>query len=105
MERFDIEGGLLFPAVPGGRSAVDDRLNRAAHAGDYAAACSDVNAWYEDWDNNREGLARVLVCAEAACERADRDPATLIKTVSPLIRMTVAVGRISDYPASPATSR
>jgi hypothetical protein len=32
---------------------------------------------------------------DAACERADRDPATLIRTICPLVAMEGAKGRVS----------
>ena len=55
------------------------------------------NGWYEDWDNNRAGLARLLAEIDAACEKANRDPGTLIRTICPLVRMPGGRGRISLY--------
>ena len=51
------------------------------------------NAWHADYGNTRAGLAELLAAIDRACERHDRDPATLLRTVCPLVRMTGGVGR------------
>jgi hypothetical protein len=56
------------------------------------------NAWYEDYENNRAGLARLLAEIDAACEKVRRDPKTLVRTICPLVRLPGGRGRISDFP-------
>jgi len=96
---YTIEGGLLFPKSPrpdGPPIMLGSRGPRML-----AAALPYVrmwNAWYEDWDNNLDGLQRLLTEIDEACERVDRDPKTLIRTICPLVRMRGGRGRISDFP-------
>lgn len=96
---YTIEGGLLFPkpVQPGGPPImVGSRGPRML-----AATLPHVqmwNGWYEDWDNNLDALVRLLREIDEVCERVGRDPQTLIRTVSPLVRMPGGRGRISDYP-------
>ena len=98
-EFYKIEGGLLFPRSPrpgGPPIMLGSRGPRML-----AAALPHIqmwNAWYEDWDNNLDGLQRLLTEIDEACERAGRDPKTLIRTICPLVRMTGGRGRVSDYP-------
>ncbi len=98
-EFYTIEGGLLFPKSPrpgGPPIMLGSRGPRML-----AAALPHIqmwNAWYEDWDNNLDGLQRLLTEIDEACEKAGRDPKTLIRTICPLVRMTGGRGRVSDYP-------
>lgn len=51
------------------------------------------NAWHEDYGNTREGLATLLAKIDRACRDVGRDPATLEKSVAPLVRMPGGAGR------------
>jgi alkanesulfonate monooxygenase SsuD/methylene tetrahydromethanopterin reductase-like flavin-dependent oxidoreductase (luciferase family) len=96
---YTIEGGLLFPK-PVRPSGIPTMLGSRGPRM-MAAALPHVsmwNAWYEDWDNNTDGLARLLGEIDEACERANRDPNTLERTICPLVRMSGGTGRMSDYP-------
>ncbi|HEY6563130.1 MAG TPA: LLM class flavin-dependent oxidoreductase, partial [Pirellulaceae bacterium] len=83
---YSIDGGLLFPKAvrPGGPPIMlGSRGPRML-----AAALPSVqmwNAWYEDWDNNLDGLERLLGEIDDACHLAGRDPKTLIRTICPLV--------------------
>jgi alkanesulfonate monooxygenase SsuD/methylene tetrahydromethanopterin reductase-like flavin-dependent oxidoreductase (luciferase family) len=96
---YTVEGSLLFPKPvrPGGLPIMvgSRRPKMLAATLPYVEMW---NAWYEDWDNNRAGLKRLLSEIDAACEQAGRDPKTLVRTVCPLVRMTGGRGRISDFP-------
>jgi alkanesulfonate monooxygenase SsuD/methylene tetrahydromethanopterin reductase-like flavin-dependent oxidoreductase (luciferase family) len=43
------------------------------------------NSWHADYGNHREGLKRLLAEIDRACEQVDRDSATLVKSVCPLV--------------------
>lgn len=96
---YTIEGGLLFPK-PVRAGGIPLMLgSRGPKMLEIALPYISMwNAWYEDWDNNRAGLARLLGEIDAACETVGRDPKTLIRTICPLVRMTGGRGRISDFP-------
>lgn len=97
-EYYDLDGALLFPkpAQPGGPPIMIGSKGRRMleitlpHVAMW-------NAWSADYGNSRGGLAELLRFVDATCERVGRDPATLEKTVCPLIRMEGGSGRISDY--------
>ncbi|MDQ4100028.1 MAG: LLM class flavin-dependent oxidoreductase [Chloroflexota bacterium] len=55
------------------------------------------NAWHADYGNSQEGLANLLKAVDRACEQHDRDPATLIQTVCPLVHMPGGIGRQTAY--------
>lgn len=55
------------------------------------------NAWSDDYRNSIEGLRELLDHVDSICDRVDRDPVTLIKTICPLIRMPGGSGRVSQY--------
>ncbi|MCO5219752.1 MAG: LLM class flavin-dependent oxidoreductase [Thermomicrobiales bacterium] len=59
------------------------------------------NAWSQDYGGTFEGLQGLLNRIDGVCEHVGRDPATLIKTVAPLISMPGAKGRLSEYGAPP----
>jgi alkanesulfonate monooxygenase SsuD/methylene tetrahydromethanopterin reductase-like flavin-dependent oxidoreductase (luciferase family) len=59
------------------------------------------NSWYVDYRNEPEGLRALLARIGAACEEVGRDPATLVKTVCPLVRMPGGAGRNSGVPGEP----
>jgi alkanesulfonate monooxygenase SsuD/methylene tetrahydromethanopterin reductase-like flavin-dependent oxidoreductase (luciferase family) len=104
-EYYTIEGGLLFPKPvrPGGIPIMVGSSSPRM----LAITLPHVqmwNAWYEDWDNNREGLARLLERVDAACEQAGRDPKSLERTICPLVRMKGGRGRISDFPGQSGDS-
>jgi alkanesulfonate monooxygenase SsuD/methylene tetrahydromethanopterin reductase-like flavin-dependent oxidoreductase (luciferase family) len=98
-EYYTIEGGLLFPK-PARAGGIPIMVGSSSPRM-LAITLPHVamwNAWYEDWNNNRDGLARLLERIDTACESAGRDPKTLIRTVCPLVRMKGGRGRISDFP-------
>lgn len=98
-EYYTIEGGLQFPKPA--RAGGIPLMVGSSGPRMLAATLPHVhmwNAWYEDWDNNRAGLARLMARIDAACEQAGRDPRTLVRTVCPLVRMKGGRGRISDFP-------
>lgn len=43
------------------------------------------NAWHADYGNDRAKLPALLEQIDQACERVGRDPATLIRTICPLV--------------------
>lgn len=93
---YDIDGALLFPkpVQPGGPplmlGSFGPRMLRIA-----LPHVQMWNAWHHDYGNTREGLAELQATIDAACAEAGRDPATLIRTVCPLVRMTGGKGRPS----------
>jgi alkanesulfonate monooxygenase SsuD/methylene tetrahydromethanopterin reductase-like flavin-dependent oxidoreductase (luciferase family) len=98
-EYYTIEGGLLFPKPvrPGGIPLMVGSSSPRM----LATTLPHVqmwNAWYEDWENSLEGLARLLGTLDAACELAGCDPRSLERTICPLVRMKGGRGRISDFP-------
>jgi alkanesulfonate monooxygenase SsuD/methylene tetrahydromethanopterin reductase-like flavin-dependent oxidoreductase (luciferase family) len=104
-EYYKIDGGLLFPR-PVREGGIPLMLGSRGPKM-LAAALPYVemwNGWYEDWDNNLTGLARLLGEIDAACEQAGRDPKTLIRSICPLVRMTGGRGRISDFPGQSGDS-
>ena len=98
-EYYTIEGGLLFPK-PVRQGGIPIMLgSRGPRMLEIALPYVEMwNGWYEDWDNNRTGLARLLAEIDAACEKVGRDPQTLVRTICPLVRMKGGRGRISDFP-------
>jgi alkanesulfonate monooxygenase SsuD/methylene tetrahydromethanopterin reductase-like flavin-dependent oxidoreductase (luciferase family) len=98
-EYFNLEGGLLFPK-PVREGGIPIMLGSRGPRM-MAAALPHVqmwNAWFEDYGNNRDGLKALLTEIDEACDRVARDPATLIRTICPLVRMTGGIGRFSEYP-------
>lgn len=102
-EFFDLEGGLLFPkpvregGVPimigsNGPKMLSIALDEATY----------WNSWFDGWDNNAAGLKRLLGEIDQACEAAGKDPASLIRTICPFVRMSGGSGRLSDYTAPDA---
>ncbi len=95
-EFYDLDGALLFPRSPrpeGPPIMLGSKGERML-----AIALPHVemwNAWYADYGNTREGLTSLLARIDAACEKAGRDPQTLIRTICPLVRMAGAAGRLS----------
>ena len=93
---YDIDNALLFPkpVQPGGPPLMlgswGQRMLRIA-----LPHVQMWNAWHHDYGNTREGLARLLDLIDRACEEADRDPGTLVRTASPLVRMEGGTGRAS----------
>lgn len=59
------------------------------------------NAWSQDYKGTFEGLEALLQRVDSVCEQVGRDPATLVKTVAPLVGMPGARGRLSEYGAPP----
>ena len=95
-EFYDIENSMLFPkpVQPGGPPLMVGSCGPRM----LAITLPHVqmwNAWHHDYGNTREGLADLLTTIDRACERHDRDPATLIRTVCPLVQMTGGKGRPS----------
>lgn len=56
------------------------------------------NAWYGDYGNDRERLRTLLGRIDAVCREVGRDPATLSRSVAPLVRMTGGRGRPGGSP-------
>jgi probable F420-dependent oxidoreductase len=93
-EYHDTEGAMLFPkpAQPGGPPLMLGSFGRRM----LEIALPHVqmwNAWNHDYGNTRDGLADLLARIDAACEAVGRDPATLVRTVCPLVRMPGGTGR------------
>ena len=104
-EYYDIEGAVLFPKPvrPGGIPLMLG--SRGPRMMEIALPHVQMwNAWYEDYDNNRDGLARLLGEIDAGCEKVARDPQTLVRTTCPLVRMKGGRGRISDFPGQSGDS-
>jgi alkanesulfonate monooxygenase SsuD/methylene tetrahydromethanopterin reductase-like flavin-dependent oxidoreductase (luciferase family) len=94
-----VEGGLLFPRPvrPGGIPIMLGSRGPKMMA--IALPYVDMwNAWFEDWGNNLSGLKALLAELDEACVLAGRDPATLVRSICPLVRMAGGIGRLSDYP-------
>lgn len=97
-EYYDVEGAILFPrpVQPGGPPLmVGSKAPRML-----AITLPYVqmwNAWHDDYGNTREGLKALLAEIDQACEQAGRDPATLIRTICPLVRMAGGQGRGSNH--------
>jgi len=95
-EFHDLDGALLFPRGP--RPGGPPIMLGSKGPRMLAIALPYVqmwNAWYADYGNNRDGLKTLLMQIDAACERADRDSRTLIRTICPLVRMAGGEGRLS----------
>lgn len=56
------------------------------------------NIWYDDYENSPEGLAPELTKLDAACERAGRDPGTLVRTICPYVQLPGGKGRSAGDP-------
>jgi hypothetical protein len=59
------------------------------------------NAWFNRFGNRPEGFARLDAMIDEACERAGRDPATLIRSACLLVEVAGGAGERSPDPASP----
>ncbi len=97
-EFYTIEGAMLFPTPvqPGGPPLMIGSMGPRM----LAITLPHVpmwNAWHADYGNTREGLANLLAAVDRASEKHDRDPATLIRTVCPLVQMTGGTGRQTAY--------
>jgi len=93
---FDLDGALLFPRSP--RPDGPSIMLGSKGPRMLAIALPHVqmwNAWWADYGNTREGLRDLLGEIDAACERTDRDPGTLIRTICPLVGMGGVGGRPS----------
>jgi alkanesulfonate monooxygenase SsuD/methylene tetrahydromethanopterin reductase-like flavin-dependent oxidoreductase (luciferase family) len=56
------------------------------------------NMWYDDYENSPEGLAPELAKLDAACEKAGRDPRTLVRTICPYVQLPGGKGRSAGDP-------
>ena len=56
------------------------------------------NAWYADYGNTHEGLARLLAKVDAICAEVGRDPKAIERSVAPLVQMPWGTGRASGDP-------
>ena len=56
------------------------------------------NMWYDDYENSPEGLAPALANLDAACEKAGRDPNTLVRTICPYVQLPGGKGRSAGDP-------
>lgn len=94
----DLDGALLFPRSPRPGGPPLMLGSKGPRMMEIAFPHVEMwNAWFEDYGNTREGLASLLATIDAACERAGRDPSTLIRTICPLVRMPGGSGRVSEY--------
>lgn len=100
---YQIEDALLFPKPvhPGGPPIMigshgQKMLELTLPTADW------WNAWSADYGGTFEGLEKLLHRVDLICEQVGRDPATLVKTVAPLVGMLGARGRLSEYGAPPA---
>jgi len=83
---FDVEDGVLFPEVM--RKGGPPLMLGSKGPRMLEIALPHVqmwNAWHADYGNDRTRLAELLAEIDAACEKVRRDPATLEKTICPLI--------------------
>lgn len=95
-EFHDIERAELFPkpVQPGGPPLMVGSMGPRM----LAITLPDIqmwNAWHHDYGNTRDGLSELLSTIDRSCEQHGRDPATLVRTVCPLVRMTGGTGRAS----------
>lgn len=100
---YQIEGALLFPkpVQEGGPPIM---------IGSYGQKMLELtlptadwwNAWSADYGGTFEGLEKLLQRVDTIAEQVGRDPATLVKTVAPLVGMPGARGRLSEYGSPPA---
>lgn len=100
---FQIEQSLLFPKPvhPGGPPIMIGSFGQKML--ELTMPTADWwNAWSQDYHGTFEGLEALLNRVDAVCEQVGRDPATLVKTVAPLVGMPGARGRLSEYGAPPA---
>ena len=97
-EFFTLDGGLLFPKpVREGGIPIMIGSNGARMLSIALPHATYWNSWFDGWDNNTTGLKRLLGEIDIACEKADKDPKSLIRTICPLVRMSGGSGRLSDY--------
>jgi len=92
----DLDGALLFPRSP--RPGGPPIMLGSKGPRMLAIALPHVrmwNAWYAEYGNHRDGLKPLLLEIDAACEKAGREPQTLIRTICPLVRMAGGEGRPS----------
>jgi probable F420-dependent oxidoreductase len=95
-EFYDIEGAALFPRpVQSGGPPIMIGSNGARMLSIALPHVQMWNSWHNDYGNTRKGLAALLAEIDRACEKAGRDPATLVRTVCPLVAMEGAKGRTS----------
>ena len=99
---YTIEEALLFPkpVQPGGPPIMIGSFGQKMLELTMPTA-QWWNAWSQDYQGTFEGLAALLDRVDAVCEQVGRDPATLVKTVAPLVGMPGARGRLSEYGAPP----
>ena len=102
-EYYTIEEALLFPSPvqPGGLPIMigssGQRMLELT-----LPTVQMWNAWSQDYGGTFAGLTDLLARVDSICEQVGRDPATLIKTVAPLVAMPGAQGRLSEYGSPPA---
>jgi alkanesulfonate monooxygenase SsuD/methylene tetrahydromethanopterin reductase-like flavin-dependent oxidoreductase (luciferase family) len=60
------------------------------------------NAWYADYGNTRDGLARLLASVDAICAEVGRDPRSVERSVAPLVQMPWGLGRPGGDPGERA---
>ena len=100
---YNIDGALLFPkpAQPGGPPIMIGSFGQKML--ELTLPTADWwNAWSQDYQGTFEGLEALIRRVDSIAEQVGRDPATLKKTVAPLINMPGAQGRLSEYGAPPA---
>lgn len=100
---YDIEDALLFPkpVQPGGPPIMIGSFGQKMLELTLPTA-EWWNAWSQDYKGTWDGLQALLDRVDAICEQVGRDPATLVKTVAPLVGMPGARGRLSEYGSPPA---
>jgi len=97
-EFYDIDRAELFPkpVQPGGPPLMVGSIGSRM----LAITLPHVqmwNAWHHDYGNTHAGLAELLAKIDRACEAVGRDPATLDRTICPLVRMPGGTGRATTY--------
>jgi probable F420-dependent oxidoreductase len=83
---FQLDDGILFPApVQSGGPPLMIGSNGKRMLAVALPHVQMWNSWHADYGNERVGLKTLLAEIDRACERADRDPRTLVKSVCPLV--------------------
>lgn len=100
---YHIEEALLFPKPvhPGGPPIMIGSFGQKML--ELTLPTADWwNAWSQDYGGTFDGLDKLLQRVDTISEQVGRDPATLVKTIAPLVGMPGARGRLSEYGSPPA---
>ncbi len=95
-EFFDLDGALLFPRSPRPDGPPLMLGSKGPRMLEIALPHVQMwNAWWADYGNTLDELRALLGEIDLACERAGRDPKSLVRTICPLVRMDGSAGRPS----------